>query len=249
MPGLDAPGMGIRGFAVGIAVGLATLHTGARAAAADTAEVAKQVLERTNGFRAAQGLPPLTISPELKAAANSFALYMAKTGSYGHGADGRQPVERATSQGYDYCIVSENIARLYRSAGYDTQGLAADMVEGWKKSYEHRRAMLDPAVTQTGVGVAQDEKGRYYGVQMFGRPKTGAIQFSLSNQSGRKVEYAAGERRFSLAPRTERTHTVCRPTEITIALPKQFSASSKSGARYVVVEREGALAVETTAAR
>jgi uncharacterized protein YkwD len=241
--------LGLRS-AVGIAFALATLvHTGARAAGADTAEAAKHIFERTNELRAAQGLQPLGTSGELAAAANGFARYMAETGSYGHRADARQPVERATREGYDYCIVSENIARLYRSAGYDAQGLAVDMVEGWKQSHEHRRAMLDRAVTQTGVGVAQDEKGRYYGVQMFGRPKTGAIQFSLSNQSGRTVEYAAGERRFSLAPRTERTHTVCRPMKITVALPKPFSASAQSGARYVVLERGGALEVQTTAAR
>src|SRR5262245_31086334 len=115
--------------AVGITLALATLvHTGARAAGADPAQAAKHIFERTNAFRAEQGLQPLRTSRELAAAANGFARYMAQTGSYGHRADGRQPVERAISQGYDYCIVSENIARLYRSAGYDSQGLAGDMV-------------------------------------------------------------------------------------------------------------------------
>jgi uncharacterized protein YkwD len=48
---------------------------------------------------------------------------MARTGIYGHVADGRQPVDRAAAEGYDACIVSENIARLYRSAGYDAVAL------------------------------------------------------------------------------------------------------------------------------
>ena len=186
----------------------------------------------------------MAVSRELDAAANGFARYMASSGNYGHVADGRQPVDRAAAAGYDHCIVSENIARLYRSAGYDAAALSRDMVEGWKKSYEHRRAMLDPALTQAGVGVAQDEKGRYFGVQMFGRPKASAIHFSLRNDSTRTVDYAAGERRFSLPPRVERTHTVCRPVEITITLPKPFKAQPRDGASFVVVERAGALAVQ-----
>lgn len=37
---------------------------------------------------------------------------MAKTGKYGHAADGRKPAERAAAHGYEYCIVRENIAYL-----------------------------------------------------------------------------------------------------------------------------------------
>ena len=61
---------------------------------------------------------------------------MANTGNLSHTADGRQPVERATAQGYDHCIVLENIAYSYRSSGYDAPALARDMVEGWKKSLD-----------------------------------------------------------------------------------------------------------------
>jgi Cysteine-rich secretory protein family len=189
------------------------------------------VLEETNRFRATERLAPVVSSRELAAAAQTFAHFMAKTAKYGHTADGRQPAERASAHGYDYCIVSENLAYLYRSAGYDAASLAADMVEGWKKSPEHRKSMLDPAVTQTGVGIAQDEKGRYYGVQMFGRPKASAIRFSVQNRAAREIEYRMGERRFSLPPRAERSHSVCRPLGITIG---SFSARPSDGATYIV---------------
>jgi uncharacterized protein YkwD len=226
------------------AVGLVIAGSPPGAAGAELAEAAQRVFEQTNEFRAAQGLAAVATGRELTAAANAFARFMATTGNYGHTADGRQPVERAAANGYDYCIVSENIARLYRSAGYDASALAHDMVEGWKGSPEHRKSMLDPAVTQTGVGIARDEKGRYFGVQMFGRPKSDAIRFSLRNESPRKVEYRAGERRFSLPPRAERTHAICRPLEITIELPKPFNARASNGASYVVIERAGALTVQ-----
>ena len=59
----------------------------------------------------------------------------------------------------------------------------------------HRQNLLDPAVTQTGIAVAQDDKGRYFGVQMFGRPKTSAIRFSLRNRSAQSIQNRSSSRR------------------------------------------------------
>jgi hypothetical protein len=117
-------------------------------AAADIEETAQAVVERTNAFRKSQGLEPQAVNPALAQAARDFAGFMAKTGKYGHAADGRKPAERAAAHGYEYCIVLENIAYLYRSTGYDTATLGRELVEGWRKSPEHRRNMLDPAATQ-----------------------------------------------------------------------------------------------------
>ena len=205
--------------------------------AADVAQTAKAVVERTNAFRKAQGLEPVSDEPALQQAAQEFARFMAKTGKYGHTADGRRPPQRAAAQGYEYCIVSENIAYQYRSSGYDTATLAREMVEGWKQSPEHRKNMLQPAVTETGVGIAQGDEGRYFGVQMFGRPKSAAIRFSVRNNAGGTIEYRTGERDFSLGTRATRTHMVCRATEIRIALasqPEPFSARAQDGTRYTV---------------
>ena len=195
---------------------------------------AQQVADSTNEFRRAQELQPVAQSPALAQAAREFAGYMAKTGKYSHTADGRRPMERAAAHGYEHCIVSENIAYLYRSQGYDAASLAHEMVEGWKQSPEHRENMTDPAVTETGVGIARDDKGRWFGVQMFGRPKSAAISFSVRNESGRNIDYRAGERSYSLPPRAQRTHTVCRRLELTIDAAQPFSARPEDGMRYVV---------------
>jgi hypothetical protein len=192
----------------------------AHAAAADVEQTAKRVIERTNAFRKAQGLQPVQVNAQLRAA-----------------------------QRYDACIVSENIAYLYRSQGYDAPALAREMVEGWKQSPEHREAMVDPAVSQIGVGIAQSASGRYYGVQMFGRPKSAAIRFSVRNQAGRPIRYRTGGQRFSLPPRAERTHTVCRRLELAIDAGKPFNVRPGDGARYVVIEKEGRLAVNPSEAR
>ena len=176
-------------------------------------------------------------SPPLEEAARGFARFMAQTAKYGHAADGRQPAQRAAAQGYEPCIVSENIAYMYRSTGYEAPGLAREMVDGWKQSPEHRKAMTDPAVTQTGVAVARSADGRYYGVQMFGRPKSEAIGFTVRNLAAKDVAYHMDERRFWLAPRVERTHSVCRAVSLTIETPQPFSARPADGTTYVITER------------
>ena len=44
--------------------------------------------------------------------------------------------------------------------------------------------MLDADATETGISVARSEHtGYYYAVQMFGRPKSDAIEFQISNRS------------------------------------------------------------------
>jgi uncharacterized protein YkwD len=208
---------------------LAAVLASASLHAADTGEAAQRIVEGTNALRKAQDREVLKVSPTLEQAAVDFAHYMAQTGKYGHGADGRQPVDRAKAKGYEHCIVSENLAYQYRSSGYDTATLARELVEGWKHSPEHRKNMLDPELTETGVGLAQDAEGRYFAVQMFGLPKAAAVTFSVSNAAGREVRYRIGEREYSLPPRGRRTHLECRAPEL--RLP---------GAREPVTPEDGA---------
>src|SRR5207253_2501467 len=116
--------------------------------------------------------------------ARDFAEFMARTDRYGHEADGQQPSQRATAHGYGYCMVAENIAFQYSSAGFRSGELARRFVEGWKQSPGHRHNMLEPDATETGVAVAQSPKsGRYYAVQMFGRPQALRVAFRIANRS------------------------------------------------------------------
>src|SRR3990172_664094 len=102
---------------IAVAVLLACASLGA--AAVEAEETAKAILERANDFRKEHELQPLSVSRPLEEAARGFARYMAKSGKFGHAADGRQPPKRAAAQDYDYCIVAENIGFQYRSTGYD----------------------------------------------------------------------------------------------------------------------------------
>jgi uncharacterized protein YkwD len=205
-----------------------------RAAAADLARVEDLVLAHTNKFRGEQGRGRVNENPELTKAAEYFAGYMARTRRYGHDADGQTPAERAQKHGYEYCLVSENIAYQYSSAGFATGRLAEGFVTGWKESPPHRKNMLDPDVTDTGVAVARSADGTYYAVQMFGRPRSMQIQFKVTNRAGVPVTYTLDGQSFPLPPRVTRTHTVCRPPKLEFNSVKGDTLNPRGGSHYVV---------------
>jgi hypothetical protein len=201
------------------------------------------VIEQTNQFRRFEGARDTTRNQQLTEAARYFADYMARTDRYGHEADGTQPSQRAMAQGYAYCLVSENIAYQFSSAGFTTAELARRFVEGWKQSPGHRRNMLDPDATETGVGIAQSPRsGRYYAVQMFGRPQSLRVVFRIANRSPMAVNYELGGESFRLPPRTTRTHEQCHADALTVRLPGEpepMTVQPGNGERYAV-ERVGA---------
>jgi len=206
--------------------------------APDLGEVTRSVVDQTNQFRGSQGLGPTTLNPQLNASAREFAAFMARTDQYGHEADGREPAQRAQAHGYDYCLVSENIAYEFNSEGFGTQELAQGLVEGWKNSPGHRRNMLDSAATETGVAIARSPKtGRYYAVQMFGRPKALRIRFRVANRSRQAVSYEMAGRSYQLPPNVTRTHELCRVEALTMRLPGEPRATTfkpNNGERYLV---------------
>ncbi len=173
---------------------------------------------------------------------------MAGRSHYGHAADGGTPASRASRHGYEHCIISENIAYQYSSAEFAPEELAVSLVEGWKRSPGHRRNMLDPNVSATGVAVARSAKtGYYYAVQMFGLGKASSIRFTIANRSGTTVAYTLGDQRFPLSPRVTRSHERCRPAQLTL-LPSGDESEvppikPESGDRFVVSRENGSLAI------
>jgi uncharacterized protein YkwD len=207
------------------AIGWALLHQVASAQAAETrtagaqspdlADVVARLLSRTHAFRQQEGRPPVTPNPQLTAAAHDFAAFMAHTGHLSHTADRQTPEARAKAHGYDPCLIAENIASQHNSAGFSTEALAHGFFEGWQQSPDHRKHLLDSAVTETGIGVARSEQtGAYYAVQLFGRPLSQQIEFQVTNHTDATIMYAVDGQVFPLPPRTTRTHQQCRPPEV-----------------------------------
>jgi uncharacterized protein YkwD len=209
----------------------------------DLDQVARQIVDRTNRFRQEQQRPPLTVNDKLAATARAFAAWMAATDMYGHEADGRQPADRAKAHGYDYCLVAENIAYAWRTMGFTTEELVAQFVGGWEKSPGHRKNMLDPDMTETGVGVARSaDTGLYYAVQLFGRPKALKIEFRVTNRAGVAVKYKVGDQVYESQPRTIMTHEVCRPEEVALLTGNGTAAATvrpANGERYTIVRTDG----------
>ncbi len=204
--------------------------------------VEELIVTLTNEFRAKHGRGKLTPDPELNEAARYFADYLARTDKFSHTADGKHPWERVSEAGYDYCIASENIAYVYRNRPFGTGELAAELMDQWKKSPPHRKNLLNPDLTEIGVGVARSARtGRYYAVQDFGRPRSLEIAFKIANRTDSTVKYEVDGKDFDLEPGYVMTLHRCRPPKLQFKGTESAGRTyhPKKGSRYVV-RRDGA---------
>ena len=214
-----------------------------RNAPADTAEAARRVVISTNEFRRQEALQATGHAPQLASVARYFADFMARTGKYGHSADGTEPAARAKRFGYEYCVVSENIAQLYHSDGIATGELANRLFKGWQDSPEHRKNMVDPHVTETAVAVARSAKtDRYYAVQLFGRPASQSIEFKVVNRAGVGVSYGLDGQAFQLPSRATSTHRVCKPATVEF---RGKTLQPAEGQQLVIVNDQNGVQLQT----
>jgi uncharacterized protein YkwD len=105
-----------------------------------------------SGYRANNGLPAVTIDPELTRLAQAQADVMAKRDKLDHAA-GRPFVARLKANGYDAKTAAENI-----SAGYHT---LAEAFSGWRDSPPHRANMLLKGATRMGIAAVYTPASKY----------------------------------------------------------------------------------------
>ncbi len=184
-------------------------------------DIEKRIVERTNDYRQSQGLAALEPDPKLYQAAKSFARYMARTGNYGHEADGRKPSQRVAATGYEDCIVRENIALVSLPGVRQAKPLADRFMEGWIESKGHRENLEAPYIKEYGIAVARtakiDERSGepvYYAVQLFATPMSAAIAFKVRNGGRETRNYEVDGEAFDLPELTIRTHTQCTPPKL-----------------------------------
>ena len=197
------------------------------------------IVALTNAFRAENKLGALTPNPALTAAAQSFAAYLAKSGKFGHEADGRKHHERIRAAGYRFCVAAENLALNQHSRGFKTEDLAADAVKGWQNSPPHREAMLHPHVTEIGVGIAQgpDSAPKFISVQLFGRPESFKYEFKIENRSQQRIGYAFQGEAHILDGRTEVKTSDCLPGTVRFDLGHVTSTFDASDGTTFVIDR------------
>jgi hypothetical protein len=206
------------------------------AIAPDLPQTEVAILEMTNAFRRDNRLGELKPNVALTAAARAFAHYLAKTGKFAHEADGREPHQRAMEYGYSYCLVAENLALNLDSRGFESAKLAKDVVEGWKDSPGHRRNLLQAGATEIGVAVARapDRHPKFVSVQLFGRPDSLKVTFTIENRSGASVRYRLGTDTQDLAPRTIATHGHCGTEPLSFETPAPARFDPRNGDRFLL---------------
>lgn len=208
-----------------------------------------QIVEMTNAFRAEKGLEKLVVNDELQATAVKFAEFMALESKYGHGADGRAPAERAEAEGYDYCLVRENIAYRIDPNQPDDSTLAEGFVSGWKDSEEHRENMLGKHIRETGVAVASADGETFYAVQLFGLPESAKFEFEIKNESNASqvVLFRSGDSRdeINIPPRSLLKIARCLPTTIALVSTKAKQTVSGPASFAITQNAEGDAVIES----
>jgi uncharacterized protein YkwD len=113
-----------------------------------------------NAERAAAGLRPVSLRPELSGAAADFSAEMVRRAFFAHRAPGG-PSLAARLRGAGYLgrqatvwVVGENLAWARGSAATPRRLVAA-----WMASPGHRRNILEPAFRDVGIGVAPGTPG------------------------------------------------------------------------------------------
>jgi uncharacterized protein YkwD len=114
----------------------------------DAAEAAKLV----SSFRLHEGLPAVTLDPQLMQMAQAQAALMARRDKLEHSL-GRSFAARLKASGFDAVRGAENIG-----AGYDT---LAEAFSGWRQSPPHRANMLLTGATRMGIAAVYTPRSRY----------------------------------------------------------------------------------------
>ena len=189
-----------------------------------------QIVEMTNRVRAEQKLGAVRPNAELSAAARAYAAFLVKSGVFSHTADGHEAGERITAAGYKWCQVGENLALAQSSNGFAKDDLATKAVEGWLNSPGHRQNLLQPHMTEIGVGIARapGKDPKYITVQLFGRPQSLTYEFQVSNSSKETVTYTFGGETHEVGPSFAVTHEACAPS----ALSFETAGEKKLGAKF-----------------
>ena len=123
-----------------------------------------EIYELINNRRYKSRLQQLEWDNDLAEMARRYSEDMARGNFFSHyDKRGRTVVERAENFGIrGWTDIGEN---LFFSEGYDNFSNLA--VKGWLNSSSHRKNMLNPVWTTTGIGVAADRSGKIYITQVF----------------------------------------------------------------------------------
>jgi uncharacterized protein YkwD len=118
----------------------------------DAAVDADAAASMISGYRSNNGLPPVSVDPELMRMASEQAHAMAAHNKMEHDV-GRPFRDRIRNSPFRNSVAVENI-----SAGYHT---LAEAFSGWRDSPPHRANMLNASVTRIGIAATYAPDSKY----------------------------------------------------------------------------------------
>jgi uncharacterized protein YkwD len=142
----------------------------ASGAAEAVAAVAQDVLAEVNRTRVANGRKAMRDDPALSRAAREHSEELAARRTLDHNSTDpsrRTVTMRIEAAGGIWNRAAENLAQVSAPAS----DVPARTVQLWLTSEGHRRNMLEPVYTHTGVGVAIDQYGVWYITQVYVLPR------------------------------------------------------------------------------
>lgn len=195
----------------------------------DIATLETILVEKENAVRRQNQLEAISQNTSLTLAARAFAAYLADKGLFSHTADNWSPEERVNIEGYKWCRLSENLSLRTYSQGLSTTELASEIINGWMKSPKHRANVLEPHVTETGVGVAvaAETSQKFITVQLFARPQSLQYKIRIKNLTRIPVSYTLGTQEKTAAPKMTVLHSVCDPQTVEFRAAKEKKISGR----------------------
>jgi hypothetical protein len=220
----------------------------AAVARADTsAQIEKKILEQGNAHRVKKDVAKLVIDDKLKAIAQAHARALARADKYGdddkdgHILDKKGPQDRVKAGGYKYARFAENVGY-----NFGHKEPAEKMMKDWLASSAHEKNLTDKDFTQTGIGAAKGESGRWYFVQLFGRPlsQQTTVEAVIENRTKHTIAFTLGSKKYELkADQKAKFSHYQSSGEIKIAITWPGSKESESmaladKAHYAFVEKK-----------
>lgn len=121
----------------------------------------RRLIELINAERTNRGLPALRVDEQLSLAALDHTLDMSCNNFVEHyGTDGSTWFTRIQARGYSYAAAYENVAAGNPAFGGSPEWVVQTL---WMNSQVHRDNILNPAVTDIGVGFLLNSSAKFVG--------------------------------------------------------------------------------------
>lgn len=151
-------GYNVKALALSVVLGLfASMPAISCTVPYNESDLVYRLMQQINQERRRFQLPEFHFSPTLARGAQMHACDNANHNRLSHiGTDGSSPGERVLSAGYDFDLVTENVAVGFANA--------EQVLRAWLRSSTHRQNIFESRTNELGLAVARGRDGRMHWV-------------------------------------------------------------------------------------